>query len=104
MIHAVNSFKGEQICTLYFFQPSPDMEKNILLFKEAYNELRNNNMPLLTIDSNKHLLKMEKSEIEAVKTEIKDKLNLYRSQTIFATRQFNEPKTILSPPRLGSRG
>jgi hypothetical protein len=104
MIHAVSSFKGAKICTLQFSQCSPDMEKKkISLFIAAYNELRNDKQPLLISDSNQDL-KMEKSEIDAVKTEIKDKLNLYSRQTIFATKRLSESEIILSPTKFRSRG
>lgn len=103
MIHAVNSFKEGSLCTLQFGKCSSDMEKKIRLFIAAYNELRNNNGPILIANSNPDL-KMEQSEIDTVKTEIKHKLNLYTHELNSANRQLSQSVAISSSPTLRSRG
>ena len=90
MIHAVNSFKESTICTLQLGKCSVAMEKKLRLFIMAYNELRKDSDPLLICNFNS-TLKMQRSEIEIVKTEIKNKLKLQSHELDNVNKQLSQP-------------
>lgn len=89
MIHGVNSFKEGSICTVEFPKCSNDMEKKLRLFMAAYNELRNNKGPILVGTPNPKL-QMKRKDIDAVKNEIKDKLNLYANELSDTTEKLKD--------------
>ncbi|EDP46187.1 hypothetical protein [Rickettsiella grylli] len=98
MIHAVNSFKNGSICTIQVGQCSADMEKKLQLFTAAYNELRHTTDPLLICDFNSEL-DIKPSEIELLKTEIKNKLKLQSHELDTINKQLCQPVHIPSVSR-----